>query len=344
MRYETLALDAGQPATAARLVPITPNVIASLRGEGDSALNSLQPIMGSVKPYAMGPGDILSLTIWDSPQVPAGRTTLGPELTQAVTNETTTVPPGLSIAADGTVQIPYIGSVRVNGMTEAEATKLVTSQLAKFIRNPQITLRVSAYRSKKVFIEGEVRTPGQVVITDVPMTLAEAIARSGGVTGAADTSNLTLYRQGKSYRINQPLLAKRGIALSSIPLLSDDLLRVAPRDEGRVSVMGEVSRPTTLNMRNGNLTLQDALAEAGGVNTVSSDPRQIYVIRNTGAETVPQVYHLSARSPVMLALAENFELRPKDVVFVDPAPLALWNRVISLILPSVSITRTLNGQ
>lgn len=344
MRYEQQAQDASQPATAARLVPITPNVIASLRGEGDSALSSLQPIIGTAKPYAMGPGDILSLTIWESPQMPSSRTTLGPELTQVVTNETTTVPPGLSIAADGTVQIPYIGSVRVSGMTEAEATQLVTRQLAKFIRNPQVTLRVSAYRSKKVFIEGEVRTPGQVVITDVPMTMAEAIARSGGVTGAADTSNLTLFRQGKSYRINQPLLTKRGIALSSIPLLSEDLLRVAPRDEGRVSVMGEVARPMTLNMRNGYLTLQDALAEAGGVNTVSSDPRQIYVIRNTGAETVPQVYHLSARSPVMLALAENFELRPKDVVFVDPAPLALWNRVISLILPSVSITRTLNGQ
>lgn len=338
MRYETQT-DASQPAAEARLVPITPDVIATLQAQQEAELKTVQPLLGRPQPYTMGPGDVLSLTIWDSPQVPVGSTTLGPVLTQSVSNETAIVPSGLSIAADGTVRVPYVGDVRVAGLTDAQATEEVTRRLARFIRNPQITLRVSAYRSKKVFIEGEVRVAGQVVITDVPMTVAEALARSGGVTPAGDSSNVSLFRQGKRYRINLPLLARKGVAPSDIPLLSGDLLRVAPRDEGRVSVMGEVFRPTTLNMRNGALTLQDALAEAGGVNTTTSDPRQIYVIRNTGPDTAPEVYHLSARSPVMLALAENFDLRPKDVVFVDPAPLALWNRVISLILPSAGLTR-----
>ena len=340
MRYEEPTADASQAGTAARLVPITPNVIASLKGQGDAEFQALASIIGTPSSYKMGPGDVLSLTIWDSPQVPVGSTTLGPVVTQqGVSNETSTVPAGLSIAADGSVRVPYIGNVKLAGMTESEATEVVTKRLAKYIRDPQITLRVSAYRSKKVFIEGEVRLPGQVVITDVPMTIAEAIARSGGISGAGDSSNLTLYRAGKQYRINLPLMAKKGVAPSGIPLQSGDLLRVAPREEGRVSVMGEVNRPSTLNMRNGALTLQDALAEAGGVSTTSSNPNQIYVIRNTGADTVPEVYQLSARSPVMLAMAENFDLRPKDVVFVDPAPLALWNRVISLILPSTGLTR-----
>ncbi|MGV0958302.1 MAG: polysaccharide biosynthesis/export family protein [Limnohabitans sp.] len=339
MRYEEPVADANQPATAARLVPITPNVIAGLKNQGDAEFKALASIMGAPQPYTMGPGDVLSLTIWDSPQVPLGSTTLGPVVTQGTSNETSTVPAGLSIAADGTVRVPYIGSVKLVGMTEAQATEVVTKRLAKYIRDPQITLRVSAYRSKKVFIDGEVRTPGQVVITDVPMTIAEAIARSGGISGSGDSSNVTLFRAGKQYRINLPLLAKKGVAPSGIPLQSGDLLRVAAREEGRVSVMGEVSRPSTLNMRNGALTLQDALAEVGGVNTISSNPNQIYVIRNTGANSVPEVYQLSARSPVMLALAENFDLRPKDIVFVDPAPLALWNRVISLILPSAGLTR-----
>ena len=340
MRYEEQAADPAQPATQARLVPITPNLIASLKRQAEGDLKALEPIFGTPKPYTMGPGDVLSLTIWDSPQVQVSSSSVGPTVTQgAMNNETAIVPAGLTIASDGVVRLPYIGNVKLAGMTETDANELVTRMLSKYIRDPQITLRVTAYRSKKIFMEGEVRVPGQVVITDVPMTVAEALARAGGATPNGDTSSVMLSRDGKNYRINLPLLARRGLSPSAIPLLNGDLLRVAPRDETRVSVMGEVSRPATLNMRNGQLSLQDALSEAGGVNNTSSNPNQIYVVRNTGAETAPEVYHISARSPVMLAMAENFELRPKDVVFVDPAPLALWNRVISLILPSAGLTR-----
>jgi polysaccharide export outer membrane protein len=340
MRYEEQAADPNQPATQAKLVPITPNLIASLKRQAEGDLKAIEPILGNPRPYTIGPGDVLSLTIWDSPQVQVNSSAIGTTVTQgAMNNETALVPAGLTIASDGVVRLPYIGNVKLAGMTETDANELVTRMLSKFIRDPQITLRVTAYRSKKIFMEGEVRQPGQVVITDVPMTVAEALARAGGSTPNGDTSNLMLSREGKTYRINLPLLARSGLSPSAIPLLNGDLLRVAPREEARVSVMGEVSRPATLNMRNGQLTLQDALSEAGGVNNVSSNPNQIYVVRNTGPESAPEVYHISARSPVMLAMAENFELRPKDVVFVDPAPLALWNRVVSLIVPSAALTR-----
>ena len=340
MRFEELAADPDQPATQARLVPITPNVIASLKGQSEGDLQALEPIMGPARSYVMGPGDVLTLTLWDSPQAPINTATIG-QTTMAQAgygNETATVPSGITIAKDGSARLPYVGNVSLAGMTEAEATELVTQRMAKFIRDPQITLRVSAYRSQKIFMEGEVRTPGQVVITDVPMTVAEALARAGSITPNGDMSNVVLTRSGKQYRINLPLLARRGLTSANIALLNGDVLRVAPREESRVSVMGEVARPTTLNMRNGQLTLQDALSEAGGLNNTTSNPNQIYVVRNTGADTAPEVYHLSARSPVMLAMADNFELRPKDVVFVDPAPLALWNRVISLIVPSAGLT------
>jgi polysaccharide export outer membrane protein len=54
----------------------------------------------------------------------------------------------------------------------------------------------------------------------------------------------------------------------------------------------------------------------------------------------PEIYHLDAGSPVAYALAEGFELKSRDVVYVDPAPLVRWNRVISLILPSAAVVNT----
>jgi polysaccharide export outer membrane protein len=100
-------------------------------------------------------------------------------------------------------------------------------------------------------------------------------------------------------------------------------------------VLGEVLRPITQTLRDGRLTLNEALGESGGVNPTSGDPRQIFVVRAANTAQ-PEIYHLDASSPIAYALAEGFELQARDVVYVDPVPLVRWNRVISLILPSAS--------
>jgi polysaccharide biosynthesis/export protein len=87
-------------------------------------------------------------------------------------------------------------------------------------------------------------------------------------------------------------------------------------------------------MRNGNLSLNEALNEAGGVNLNLANPRQIYVIRNETNGL--SIFHLDARTPTAIAMADGFALRPKDVVYVDPVPLVQWNRVLSLILPTAT--------
>ena len=66
-------------------------------------------------------------------------------------------------------------------------------------------------------------------------------------------------------------------------------------------------------------------------------------MRTAPGRNEPTVYHLDAKSPVALMLAEQFDLQPRDVVYVDPAPLANWNRVISLILPTAALANTTNN-
>jgi polysaccharide export outer membrane protein len=120
---------------------------------------------------------------------------------------------------------------------------------------------------------------------------------------------------------------------SAILLRSGDIVRVEQREDGKVFVLGEVNKPSVVLPRNGRLTLNEALGEAGGVNPMTSDPRQIYVVRKpeTGR---PQVFHLDARSPVALALAEGFPLRPRDVVYVDAGDITRWARVVNQLIPS----------
>lgn len=132
-----------------------------------------------------------------------------------------------------------------------------------------------------------------------------------------------------------------GIDPSRIMLSNGDMLNVSSREESKVFVMGEVTKPTVLTMRNERLSLNKALGEAGGINPQTADARQVYVIRNANG-VQPTIYHLDARSPVTLALADNFELKAKDVVYVDAASMVRLNRVISLILPTAQTITIVN--
>jgi polysaccharide export outer membrane protein len=170
-------------------------------------------------------------------------------------------------------------------------------------------------------------------INDIPATLPDVIGRAGGFTVLADRSAVAVSRNGSTTVINMQQLTAFGINPTSILIGSGDVVRVLSRDESKVYIMGEVLRPVGQPLRNGRLTLNEALGEAGGINPTSGDPRQIYIVRSTQGNQ-PEIYHLDAHSPVAYALMEGFELKARDVVYVDPTPLVRWSRVINLILPS----------
>jgi polysaccharide export outer membrane protein len=198
-----------------------------------------------------------------------------------------------------------------------------------------------AYRSKRVYVDGEVRLPGVQAINDIPMTLIEAINRAGGLQPTADQSRISVSRAGKTYLINMPLLVQRGMNPAEIMLRSGDVIRVLSREESKVFISGEVTAPRSLPMRNGRLSLNEALGEAGGINPVTGDAKKVYVIRRNSQGSV--VYQLDANVPDALALAEGFELNPKDVVYVAPTPLTNWNRTVSAMMPGALPTAVIAG-
>ncbi|WP_296543191.1 polysaccharide biosynthesis/export family protein [Rhodoferax sp.] len=287
------------------------------------------------KPYRIGPGDVLNIMVWDHPELTIAAA--GSLATDA--GSLSPVGNGYNVSPQGLVQFPYVGVLKLSGMTEYDARDLLTERLAKYLKNPQITVRIQSYRSGRIYLDGEVRTPGLQALNDIPMTLPEALGRAGGFTPAADRSAIAITRNGRTTLVNLPQLTERGISPTAILLGNGDLVRVLARDEAKVFVLGEVLRPNTQTLRNGRLTLNEALGESGGVNPVSGDPRQIFVIRAAN-KAQPEIYHLDASSPMAYAMAEGFELQARDVVYVDPAPLVRWNRLISLILPSAVAVNT----
>lgn len=291
-------------------------------------------LMQPATPYRIEAGDVLQIVVWDHPELsasmlPAAPVAAGPGA--GIAGSPLQPSSGFEVDQDGMLDFPYAGKLKVAGMTSGELHTLLTQKLALYLKQPKLTLRVLNYRSKRVYVDGEVKAPGVQAINDIPMTLTEAINRAGGLNPTADQSRIMVSREGRSFQINLPQLVQRGVNPSSIVLVHGDVVRIPSRDESKIFISGEVTAPRALPMRNGRLTLNEALGEAGGINPVTGDARQVYIVRRTQDESA--VYQLDANAPGALAMAESFELNPKDVVYVAATPLTNWNRTISALIP-----------
>jgi polysaccharide export outer membrane protein len=296
------------------------------KGAGTSAKSSEQILAD----YKIGPGDILSITVWDHPEltIPAG-----PYRTADVS--------GNLVTEDGTIYYPYVGVIQVAGKTARQVREILAQKLAKYIEKVQLDVRITAFRSKRVYLVGEVSRPGQQPITDIPMTMLEAVNLAGGFTKDADHSEVLLTRGGATWRVDLQSLYEDGAVSQNILLEPGDIVNVPDRSLNKVFVLGEVQKPGSMFMNKKRITLAEALAEAGYVNEQTSNPKYIYVMR--GQTDSPELYHLNAKSPDALLLADRFPLRPRDIVFVDAAEVARWNRVISNVLPTATLLNTISN-
>jgi polysaccharide biosynthesis/export protein len=285
--------------------------------------------------YRIGAGDVLQIAVWDHPELSSANASQGTQTVRASDPVS-----GFIVDETGAVQFPYAGRVRVGGMTAAQAREALYMRLLATFRDPQVTVRVTSYRSQQVYVEGEVRTPGVQPINDVPMTLVEAIDRAGGLQTTADRSRIELIRGQARYALSLSAMRDDGIDPSRIVLRNRDVLRIHSREDNGAYVMGEVSKPTlALPLQDGSLSLSDALQQAGSFSSSTADTAQVYVIRGHGSRT-PDIFHLDAKSPVAMVLANEFRLAPKDVVYVDGNGLVRFSRVLSLLLPAINAGMT----
>ncbi|RUO74532.1 polysaccharide export protein Wza [Pseudidiomarina sediminum] len=277
--------------------------------------------------YTVGRGDVLTITVWNHPEltIPAGSMRSATEAGNWVHN-------------DGTIFYPYIGKVQVAGKRVTQIREEITKRLAKYIESPQVDVTIAAFRSQRVYVTGAVQQPGTVPVTNVPMTLIEAVNAAGGLNEAANWNQVTLTRGDEVRNFNLRELYQSGNTAQNLLLKPNDVVHVARNDDNKVFVLGEVRQPKSYMMGQSGMSLAEALADAGGFFEGTADASGIFVIRQAEADSgkVAQVYQLNADNAVALVMAEQFELQQRDIVYVTAAPIARWNRVINQLLPSIT--------
>lgn len=279
--------------------------------------------------YRVGVGDVLDVVVWDHP-----------DLTQPSGGQRTPQESGQRVQADGTFFYPYVGQIPAKGRTPEAIRDDLAKRLAEYIPNPQVGVRVVGYKSQAVSVTGEVESPSRQSLSDVPLTLLDAIDAAGGLTEEADARNVTLRRGGRSYTVDMKSFLEDGVSANNPILQNGDVVSVGRQEVQEAYLLGQIAKPSTVDLTRDNVTLTQALTRVGGLREDQADARGIFVFRDTPMGIT--VYQLDASSPVAFLLGTRFVILPQDVIYVTTAPLYRWNRLISQMLPSLNTVRVVD--
>ena len=208
--------------------------------------------------YTLGAGDRITVMVWAHPEL-SGRRVIGP---------------------DGDVQVPYVGSIELAGLTADDAGAKLTRLLSDYYRGPFAAITIDSYSANSVTVLGHVAKPG-VLHFDASPTLLEVLARAGtrnnkeDVSGAFTRCAIFRGRDRVIWVDLRPLLRGDDPALN-IRLRRNDLVYVPDPDE-LVYVMGQVKNPGAYPLTS-NMSFLSALAQAGGAND-NAQPGEIVLAR-----------------------------------------------------------------
>jgi polysaccharide export outer membrane protein len=209
------------------------------------------------------PGDVISIATYGAPEL---TTTSQASSGGIAFGASPTALQGVKVGSNGEISLPYLGAVRLAGLTPSEAAAYLKNALKQggFLVDPQISVQLVDSPTRAITVIGEVLKPAPIPAFG-HIRLLDAISACGGFTPLASHS-ITIRRVGDPDPISIELgTDAKAASASDIPLMPGDTVIVSK--VGSVFVLGYVKTPAAIPLaNNAPITVLRALAMAGGVN------------------------------------------------------------------------------
>jgi polysaccharide export outer membrane protein len=222
------------------------------------------------------------------------------------------------VSEEGKITLPLLGEIDVDGLTKGELeVKLARLLEEKYLQDPQVTIFIAEYQSKRVSVLGAIQTPGRHELLG-RQTVMDIIAKAGGLTSEAGDEIYVIRRRAdgsnSSVKISIDELILNGKAELNIPLEADDVINIPIDKVVQIYVMGQVRNPGALDVRMSMIpTLLRAIAHAGGFGERAAKGGVIIKrIKEDGSEERIKVNV----KDIIKGKKEDIQLKEGDVVVV----------------------------
>lgn len=313
------------------VIDLTPTTIAAYSQPASIDRPSITSTLSAGGQVAVAPGDALKVRIFEPYEGSIFPTIQKPGADFGVQR----------VLDDGTINIPFVGTVQVAGLSLQQMERRIAQQLAGKAQDPQVIVEFVADRTHTIMISGDIKSPGRVSILEGVRSVVDAINRAGGPTGGQNAgpnqTEVVVRRQGQVILTAQfsELLAGGDIAVQK----GDEIVL---RPNSRVfTVLGAVVKSGNVEMTKHNLSLIEALGSVGGLNDLRANKTGVYVFRMGDLQSNPaaraRVFRLDLLQPVSMFIGQQFGLQARDVVYVTNAPLYEYDKVLTSIYRTFSI-------
>ena len=298
---------------------------------------------GQIGSDTIRPGDVLGLTIWEN--VDDGLLAAGGQNATALEQ--------VQVDGAGFIFVPYAGRIRAAGNTPEAIRRIITAKLEDQTPDPQVQVRRLAGDGATVALIGAVGGQGIYAIERPTRSLATMLARAGGVTVEPEIARVTVQRGHMSDTIwfddlfNNPHL--------DIALRGGDKVLVEADTRSFIS-LGATGGQSRVPFESQTLSLLEAIATVGGLNSQTADPTGVFVLRNETAAVANTVlgrndlvgdqrliYVINLTEPNGLFKARDFVIRDKDTVYVTEAPFTQFSKILSAIVAPVGSINSLTN-
>jgi polysaccharide biosynthesis/export protein len=326
------------------------------------AQQQVQPLFSEVlgdnpsPQFAVGAGDTLEVTIWETPPAALfGATNVDPRV--MATSNATVLPPQM-VDREGFIEVPFAGRVRALGLTPSAIGRAIREALLRKANQPQVLVRQLQNASSTVSIVGEVNTNVRMPLTAAGERLLDALAVAGGTRQPVGKMSLQVTRgtQLRTLPLEQIIRDPR----QNVRLQPGDVVTALYQPLSFTS-LGATGRQEEIPFEAQGISLAQALGRVGGVTDTRSDPHGVFIFRfepqsaltwpkQPAAATpdgmVPVIYRLDLADPGSFFAMQSFPMHHKDIVFVSNAPIAdlqkFLNVVFSITFPLINAANALN--
>lgn len=299
--------------------------------------------------YLIGPGDIVEVTVWEAPPAmlfgSRNSTTIGATSTNSVTL------PSQMVSEDGSITIPFVGRVNMQGHTTKEIESIIVKKLRGKANQPQVLVRITENNTSSVTVVGEVNNSTRMGLTPRGERLLDAIAAGGGVTKEVDRTAVRVSR--KNVTGMMPLGSVISDPQQNILLAPGDVVTAIYQPQ-TFSVLGQTGKNEEIPFEAQGISLAQAIARSGGLNENLADANGVFVFRYEDANTfnsfgknvastggiVPAVYSVDFKDPAAFFVTQNFPVKNHDVIYVPTSEGRQTEKFLRLLIMFTSPATT----